>query len=198
VTNCRDFDDCMHVISCTDRAVRFILFEDDQRPVRRTWLRSLARRTGLVVLKSGATHPKQQEKAVRRALFSLRRGTLVALSGANTPAEPDFESFLAALRSHKPAAGLPLVPIFCGHPEIVERAHPEPHPDLRKVRVFIGEPLPPDASVAEIRAALDRLAREMEDKELHPTSSSSVTLPAAATALPTRPGPVPPADPSPE
>ena len=51
-TNCDRFDSCMQVVTATDRFTRFILLEDDGDEHPPWLLRYLARRTGLMALRS--------------------------------------------------------------------------------------------------------------------------------------------------
>jgi hypothetical protein len=155
VSNCRDFNHWVHVVSTLDRFARFVAPHDAGGD---NFLRGLAVRTGVMI----ATGPKirlaEEDNALARGLVTLGQGNILGLSleddYANQP-EHHFsgEHLLAELRAKVPAG---ILPVYCGeHP-----THPEAgwKSDGRTF-VAIGEPLAPTAGLIEIRAAIAALGK---------------------------------------
>jgi MFS family permease len=205
-TNCDRFKDCMQVVTATDRFTRFILVEDpaDREPT--PLLRYLARRTGLVVLRADSARPEEWDKALTRAARSLDEGKLVAVTA--TPArrasagngeplagtngtECTSEEFLDRLRARAP---VPVLPVFCGtlaaDPEAKGRLV-----TLKRVRVIIGQPVPPTATVADIQAAIHGLGEWLHRNERGEALPATSTTPEAVAASPSTMAPDLPAHP---
>lgn len=167
-TNCRTFVECMHVVSVTDRTVRFVLSESTATAEPVGMLRWLAQRSGLVILRPGAS-VDQVDAAVTTALKSLREGNLVALSDL---AAPGGAGVLNALRGRQ---AVPIVPIFVGSPgqEAPAPAGPGttgPH----RVRVVVGEMMPATTTPEELVQEIARLGGWL--KEQDPTVSLLTTM----------------------
>jgi len=150
-TDCRSFAEAMHVLSCTDRSVRFILHENQVPKERTPLLRFLARNTGMVFLPAGAPSEEEVRATIALARQSLGQGDVIALSH-DQPHDALFERLLSSISQSNP---VPIVPVHC-------HALPDPRrpDDPKKVWVFIGEPLPPGTTAAETVQALRRMAQE--------------------------------------
>jgi MFS family permease len=162
-TNCRTFVECMHVVSVTDRTVRFVLTEGEATAEPVGMLRWLAQRSGLVLLPPAAS-AAQIDAAVTLALKSLREGNLVGLSDLTTTASGEI---LAALRARHP---VPFVPIYVGSPGPEGAALTGPH----RVRVVVGEMMPATTSSEDLSQEIMRLGGWL--KEQDPTVSLLTTM----------------------
>ena len=147
-TNCRRFQDAMHVLAATDRAVRFLLHETEPDDVPAPRLRALARQTGLIVLPPDAP-AAEIDRAIVAGADSLRCGDLVAVT---TDPAPVFDQLLRGLRA---ARATPIVPVFCASRPSGEHA-------IHRVKVVIGEPMPGDLPADEIRVRVEQLAAELD------------------------------------
>jgi MFS family permease len=190
-TNCDRFKDCMQVITATDRFTRFILFEDpaDREPT--PLLRYLARRTGLVALRTDTAKPEDWDKALMRAARALDEGKLVAVTADGRGVRPQKEEFLDKLRTRDP---VPVLPVYCG------TLAPEPETNgrmftVKRVRVVIGQPVRPNATAAEIRRAIYLLGEWVHQTEQSGAIPVTSMIPGAADALPSATAPDHPAHP---
>jgi 1-acyl-sn-glycerol-3-phosphate acyltransferase len=164
-TNCQRFQECMHVLACTDRTVKFILVEEQPDETRTPLLRYLAKNTGMLVLKESEFTAEQITKAAANAVRTLEQGELVALSIDRAEPEWIFERMLAQIVASQPVE---IVPVYCGSP-----VSPDGQTrDLRRVRVVIGEPLPGGTSAEEVRRAVLQLERWLQ--EVGPVSDLAV------------------------
>ena len=158
-TNCEGFEDCLNVVSATDRFTRFIVVEGGENGRVGPVLDYLARRTGLVALPAGAA-PEAWDKALEKGARALLVGNMVGLTAAgNEPGEAD--RILDRLRAEE---GVTLVPVHCGDSAANDEG------SLRGVRVVIGAPLKPNASLPEIQLAireLDQIAVPAESALMH-------------------------------
>jgi MFS family permease/1-acyl-sn-glycerol-3-phosphate acyltransferase len=190
-TNCDRFKDCMQVVTATDRFTRFILLEDpaDREPT--PLLRYLARRTGLVALRTDTAKPEDWDKALIRAARALDEGKLVAVTADGKGARPEKEEFLNKLRDRNP---VPVLPVYCG------TLAPEPEANgrlftLKRVRVVIGQPVRPNATAAEIRRAIYLLGEWVHQTEQSGAVPVTSMIPEVADALPSTTAPDRPAHP---
>jgi MFS family permease len=166
-TNCRRFQDAMHVLGATDRTVRFLLSETERDDVPAPFLRSLAKQNGMIILAPTAADG-ELNMAAAEGNESLSKGHLVALNADSVPA---FEHLLNALRSEY---AVPIVPVYCfTQSSSSGRSH--------KVRVIIGEVLRTDTSPDDIRRCLERLVEEIAKPSHDGGPLSSIILKRSAT-----------------
>lgn len=149
-TDAATFAECMHVLSATDRRIRFLLAEQGVHEKEAPLLRLLAWLTGLVNL-GAKPSPSELSAAVAAGEQTLKAGGIVALAA---PDEEVFSELLAGLMSALPA---PVTPVHVGQ---AHAAHAPGAEEPRRIRVVFGEPLPPKATAAEVRAALSALAQQ--------------------------------------
>jgi MFS family permease len=190
-TNCHRFEDCMHVVGATDRFTRFILLESERRE-RPPWLlRYLARRTGLVALRPGASSQDAWDQALAKAAKSLGMGNLVGLTANGDGVLPGVAAFLEQVRALTPAS---VVPVYCGTAQPSAFAK-EGTAMRRGVWVVIGQTMNAQASTEEIHRNLRLLGEWIEQKEQEGVVPATVTIPGASGALPTKPAAGRPAPP---
>jgi MFS family permease len=140
-TNCRSFQDSLHVQAATDRTLRFLLLEE-QHETGTPLLRFLAKQTGMIVMQAGRITAKEREIAAIAGAQSLESGHLVALSSDGK----EFEELYDVLQRSRQA---PVLPVYCGRVEGMNQPG--------KIRVAFGDPLPAGVPVAEVRRALLQL-----------------------------------------
>ena len=138
-TNCRSFQDSMHVLAATDRKLRFLLIEDRYEPGT-PLLRFLAKQTSMMVMEAGKISPKEKDLSLIAGAQALERQQLVALSTDGK----EFEDLLAGMQKN---GSVPVVPVYCGRTDAQPGAK-------GKIRVIVGEPLKAGATPGDIRAAL--------------------------------------------
>lgn len=153
VTNCRTFAECMHVLSTTDRTVRFLLCENFSETRGARLLRFLAWRTGLLTLPLEPSEAEQKQ-ALAAAEQTLMAGDLVALTAPDSKA---FAELLEAIRGRQP---VPLYPIWVGQQHV---AVPPGRKEPLRIRVIVGEQIPGNSSASAIQAALQALESKLED-----------------------------------
>ncbi|HEY2881684.1 MAG TPA: MFS transporter [Pirellulales bacterium] len=150
VSNSRDFDHWIHVVSAVDRFTRFVAPPDVGGE---KWLRNLALSTGVMIAANRKVRLSAEDNALARGLVTLGQGYMLGLSLADDFAADAGELYgseplLAELRSK---VRVTILPVYCGekptHPDAVR--HPESH-----TYVVIGDALPPETSFADIRAAV--------------------------------------------
>jgi MFS family permease len=212
-TNCDDFDSCMQVVAATDRTIHFILLEAGPEGQTPRLLGSLARGTGLVTLQPGVASAEAWDVALAKALKGLGQGHLVGVtvdsqSGAGNPALQEVEPFVQELLAQMPVG---ILPIYCGsargpaadNPLLHETDGQPPgdsvpglHPAaFRHRRVVIGYPLPPQASLEEIRRTIRMLGDWLHATEKAGGQLTTVMIPKASSASPTETVPDLPAPP---
>jgi MFS family permease len=146
-TNAGGADQCLHVLSATDRTTRFLLPDGDGRRLPGLLLPLLAR-TSLVRVRGGAAGPAG-DPVLRRAEKALGRKEVVALPlgdpGADGPAGRVLEEL---------GGQAPVVPVYY-------EAAPAPARNRRQ-RLYVvgGPPLPAGASAEAVRAEIRRLGQE--------------------------------------
>jgi MFS family permease len=140
-TNCRSFQDSMHVLAATDRKLRFLLIEDRYEPGT-PLLRFLAKQTSMIVLEPGKISAKEKDIALIAGAQALERQQLAALSADGK----EFEELLQGMQKN---GSVPVVPVYCGRADMPG--------GKGKIRVIVGEPLKPGATSADIHASLEHL-----------------------------------------
>ncbi|MBY0522500.1 MAG: MFS transporter [Gemmataceae bacterium] len=157
-TNCTHLEDCMNVVSATDRFTRFILLDDKPTDKVGPLLAYLARRTGLIALPAGAA-ADAWGKALEKGTRALKCGTMVGVT-ADGQESPEMERVLEQMRAAQSSA---VVPVLCC--AIVAPANGETDP--QGVRVVMGKPLPVHATLAEIQEAIRSLSTSAPSDESH-------------------------------
>jgi MFS family permease len=153
VSNCRDFNHWVFVISTLDRFARFVAPHDAGGD---DFLRKLAVKTGVMIAAGPKIRLAEEDNALARGLVTLGQGNILGLSledGHTSEHGQHFsgEHLLTELRA-KVSAGI--LPVYCGE----NPTHPEAgwKSDGRTF-VSIGEPLAPNATVQKIRSAIAAL-----------------------------------------
>jgi hypothetical protein len=98
---------------------------------------------------------------------ALRKRGLVAVTA---DADPSFARLLELLRQATP---VPIVPVYCYTQTGVSHGP-------RRVRVIIGEALPPETPAEEVVRCVERLADELANPSLSGSPSSIMLLPSKA------------------
>ncbi|HTU93963.1 MAG TPA: MFS transporter [Gemmataceae bacterium] len=146
-TNARDLEACLHIVSATDRATRFLLVDDGQSAPLPAWLRLAAKGASLGRWLPGVNG--KDEQLLRRTIeHELSRGGVVALacgSGRIT------ERLLGEL-------AVPLLPVWY---------EPAPQPERkrrRRIYILAGRLLPAGSTIAEVEREWQRLAEEVQQR----------------------------------
>lgn len=149
ISNSHDFDHWIHVVSTVDRFTRFVAPPDATGD---RMLRGVALSSGVMIAANRKVRLSAEDNALARGLVTLGQGYMLGLSLARDFAadtEPGRgEHLLCELRIKvRPT----ILPVYCGekptHPEALRM--PQLH-----TYVVIGEPLPPDTPLEEVRAAV--------------------------------------------
>jgi MFS family permease len=155
VSNCRDFNHWVYVVSTLDRFARFVAPHDAGGD---NFLRGLAVRTGVMIAAGPKIRLAEEDNALARGLVTLGQGNILGLTLEDGYVGDQGQHFsgehlLAELRKKVPAG---ILPIYCGE----SPTHPEEgwKSDGRTF-VAIGEPLAAGASVEEIRSAIAALGK---------------------------------------
>jgi len=149
ISNSHDFDHWIHVVSTVDRFTRFVAPPDATGD---RMLRGVARNSGVMIAANPKVRLSAEDNALARGLVTLGQGYMLGLSLARDFAadtEPGRgEHLLCELRTKVHPI---ILPVYCGekptHPEALRM--PPIH-----TYVVIGEPLPPDTPLEEVRSAV--------------------------------------------
>jgi MFS family permease len=145
-TNCQSLESGLQLVSVTDRTTKVLLPAGyDRRGVG--ILRVLAPRTTAIEMPGPMAAHAAWERVHRQALAVLADGHLLAIDVDAVGTHDKMATFLAQVRCE---TATPVVPVFCGPLDATE---PKP-----RIRVVFGQPAGPDATLAEVRAAIERLA----------------------------------------
>ncbi len=120
-------------------------------------LRGVALSTGIMIAANRNVHLSAEDNALARGLVTLGQGYMLGMSLAEDfsadAGQDGSEHLLAELRAKVPAT---ILPVYCGekpsHPEALR--FPKIH-----TYVVIGQPLPPETPLKEIRAAVAALGK---------------------------------------
>lgn len=188
-TNCDRFQDCMQVIAATDRFTRFVLLESAADAPPRPFLRFLARRTGLEVLRHGRIDEPAIDKALSKGGRALDVGDMLGVTVESEELAQEAEQFFQRLTSRH---AVTILPVYCetgrsgpGHTE---------HGlifTLRRVRVIIGRPLEPGTPIDQVRRAIRELGDWLQTADHSGEPPATVRIPGPSTAMPAaepRPG----------
>jgi len=160
-TNCENGEQCLEVLSGTDRYTRFIYVDRNGETPMPGWLRHATRQTQLARVSLKDAGPGGWDKIVDPAVRFLRKGNILGLQAVDALAEPELERLLANILKEQPAV---LLPVYCGKPG----EEPAPgHSGLksRPVNIIIGRPLPPQSPGKVIRAEIVNLRIQLEQME---------------------------------
>jgi MFS family permease len=155
-TNCERTENCMQVLSATDRFIRFILPESSRTDRLPPLLRYLTKRIHLAVFKPGRVNDQLLQKTLAEAVEVLQRGEMVGLPADSNGLLFEVDKFLHDLRERIPAK---VLPVYCG-PNGNGRK-----PDPKRVYIVIGEPVPPETMVKEISDKIHRLGEWIQKLE---------------------------------
>jgi MFS family permease len=175
-TNCTRIESCLHVLSVTDRFTRFILLEENGTQRSGPLLRLIARNTSLALLHPGQTPPEQWNKALDRAVAILDEEEVIGLPATGHGPVPEVDDFLQRLERRHRAV---IVPVYYSGRASQDRA-------VVRVKVVIGQPLPPETPAELVRREIERLAHD-GDKDDGTSLATTVRIPAASGASPTPP-----------
>ncbi len=154
VTNAQGVEPCLHVLSATDRAVRFLFVEDEERSRLPGWLRSAVGASSLAQLAPGANGVEEQVLA-RKIESVLARKGVVGLSLGGVDGEARVEHLLGELAARQP---VPILPVW---------HEPAPVSDAkRRQRIYIlgGRLLPAGSSLADVQRELLRVSGDFRQR----------------------------------
>jgi MFS family permease len=144
-TNARGLEACLHVVSATDRATRFLFADEEKSATLPAWLRLAARRSSLGRWLPGANGT--DEHLLRRKIeHALAHGSVVALA---QDGGPTMERLLSELSA-------PVLPVW---------HEPAPRPERRRrqrIYILAGHVLPAGSTMAEVEQEWHRLAEELK------------------------------------
>jgi MFS family permease len=175
-TDCADLESCLQVLSVTDRSTRFLMLEDSANGQVPPLLRYAARRTSVGVLKPGGSPATSWQRALDGAAKTLDNGEIVGLPAANGSVQ-ELDSFLNGLQERQRSL---ILPVHCG-------SRPAERARFERVKIVIGEPLPPGTAPELVRRAIQRLANS-GDADTSTLRALSAAIQAASGASPTLPG----------
>lgn len=155
VTNSSRFDNCVHVISATDRYVHFYLPKVEGED-ETSFLRLLSRLTSTTTLSSDWADPV----ALESALATLNNGDMVGLVLESDESSREFSEFFLTLEDRCEA---PIIPVWC---DVHRKTGPEDPegPHRRQARIIFGDALPPHADPTGIRDSLRQLDQPPEPR----------------------------------
>jgi hypothetical protein len=154
-TNAADLDECLSVLSATDRTTRFVLVRAARDKPLGGLSRLLARRDSLATAGPGET--VDWDDVMRKAEAALERKEVVGVP-LDGPYPPGWlERLLETTGAERSAVVLPVR---------VDRWHKESGGG-RRIYLLAGEPLKPAATLEEARRAVEQLAGSLEDWEKH-------------------------------
>ncbi len=160
-TNAADLDECLSVLSATDRTTRFVLVHAAGDEKLSWFARKLARRDMLAVVREA--RPVDWDEAASRAEAALDRKEVVGVP-LDGPYPPGWlERLLEKAGPERSALVLPVR---------VDRWEKEPGKG-RRIYLLAGEPLKPGATLHETRRAVEQLAGSLEDWEKHKKGSQA-------------------------
>jgi MFS family permease len=127
VTNCKDMQSCLQLVSATDRTTKVVLIEDPAAMVDGILLRNLAERANFILVRPD----DDVQTAWHEALKTLQNGHLLAISLVHEEHAAEIAALLQTLRQQTSA---PVLPVYCGSLDDGAAAGVTP-----RVRVVFGE-----------------------------------------------------------
>ncbi len=175
-TNCDRFQECMQVIAATDRFTRFVLLESAADAEPRPFLRFLARRTGLEVLRHGRIDEPALAKALSKGGRALDNGDMLGVTLDSQELDQEAEQFFHNLTGRY---AVTLLPVYC---ETQQTGHENNGRMLavRRVRVVIGRPLEPGTAVEQVRKAIRELGDWIQTADRGGDPPATVSIPGGA------------------
>jgi hypothetical protein len=157
LTNCNVFPAVLDLVAAVDRYPHIVLAEKGEP--ERSWLRRFARQSELISVPAvpGAA---EWNRALESRLKALRKGEMVALNVNQPDCAIDIQRLIDAWRAAVPGAAV--LPVCCTTamgPADATGAVSPPYP-----RVIFGQPILPQAPLASILAAIERLPTTAEDE----------------------------------
>jgi MFS family permease len=146
-TNCESLESGLQLVSVTDRTTKVVLPAGYDRSIGIGILRTLAPRTTVIELPAPGAPPPAWDHVRSEAEETLAGGHLLAVSVDGPAANDPLEAFVEQVRRDTSA---PIVPVFCGP---LDPAEATP-----RIRVVFGQPAKPDATAADVRTEIHRLA----------------------------------------
>jgi hypothetical protein len=149
-TNCERFGQWMHVVAVLDRLTRFV--PNDIHPGDDALLAATSKRLGLSI-DPPQRDAASKERFVERASAALTRGEILALhvhQGSDAQQGADLMAGVVA------AAPVEILPVYCGE---FPAQPPGAKPIDGRMSVVVGDLMPANSSIEEIRAAIARLGR---------------------------------------
>jgi MFS family permease len=183
-TNCTRIESCLQVLSITDRLTRFVLLEENGGRRPGPLLRLIARNTSLALLRPGVTSAREWNSALDRAVAILDEEEVVGLPATGGGAVPEVDDFLQLLEKRHRAV---IVPVYYSGRQSIDG-------DVPRVKVVIGQPLPPETPAELVRREIEKLAHD-SDPDSGTSLVTTVKIPAASSASPTPPAASRPARP---
>ncbi len=177
-TNCDRFQECMQVIAATDRFTRFVLLESAADAEPRPFLRFLARRTGLEVLRHGRIDEPALAKALSKGGRALDNGDMLGVTLDSQELDQEAGQFFHNLTVRY---AVTLLPVYC---ETQQTGHENNGRILavRRVRVVIGRPLEPGTAIEEVRKAIRELGDWIQTADRGGDPPATVSIPGGAPA----------------
>jgi MFS family permease len=127
VTNCKDMQSCLQLVSATDRTTKVVLIEDPAALADGILLRNLAERVNFILVRPD----DDVQTAWQEALTTLQNGHLLAISLVHEEHAAEIAALLRKLRQQTSA---PVLPVYCGSLDGGAAASGTP-----RVRVVFGE-----------------------------------------------------------
>jgi MFS family permease len=145
-TNCATLPSGLQLVSVTDRTTKVVLPHGYDRAIGFGILRTLAPRMTVIEMPASGAPADQWERVRRQAQAALAGGHLLAVAVDGALTDGDVQSFIDQVRRDTAA---PIVPAFCGPLDPAEAQ--------ARIRVVFGQPVKPDATVADVRAEITKL-----------------------------------------
>jgi hypothetical protein len=157
LTNCSKFSAVLDLVAAVDRYPHIVLAEKGEP--ERSWLRKFARRSELLSIPAvpGAA---DWNRALDSGLKTLQKGEMVALNVNLPECAADTMRLVNAWRAAIPEAVV--LPVCCTAAARQDSGRGDASPPYP--RVIFGHALAPQASLASILAAIDRLPTSADDE----------------------------------
>jgi MFS family permease len=151
-TNCEDLQNCLQLVSATDRTTKVVLVEDASALHAGALLIWMARKTNLILVRPD--HNATEARA--EAMQTLEHGHLLAVSLHNEKHAHDIAALLLALQQK---TGAPILPVYCGS---IDDGISNQAP---RVRVVFGELVPfqepttPQSELAQVEGCKQAIVK---------------------------------------
>jgi MFS family permease len=145
-TNCHSLRSGLQLVSVTDRTTKVVLPAGYDRRIGVGILRRLAPRTTVLEMPPSDAPPERWDQVRGRAEAALAGGQVLAVCVDGAGLDGAVQELVAELGRGSRA---PIVPVYCG---VLDPADATP-----RVRVVFGQPLKPDATLADVRTEIQKL-----------------------------------------